>query len=81
MSINDVKEVEIKYFEYLSNKKDCMEYMSIQKWHNGEGYTIFNDDNDSYSFTLAQWDAIRKGIKFLENECDIEFNKRISNQF
>ena len=80
MSIHKVNEVEICYFDYLSNDSDSKCYMSIQAWNNGEGYTIFNDDNQSYSFTHAQWEAIKKGIKYLEAECDRQMMENISNK-
>jgi hypothetical protein len=80
MSVHKVNEVEINYFDYLSKDPDSKCYMSIQAWNSGEGYTIFNDDNQSYSFTHAQWEAIKRGIKYLEAECDKEFQKRISDQ-
>jgi hypothetical protein len=70
MSVHHVHEVEISYFDYLSNNSNSQEYMSIQTWHNGEGYTVFYGDNTSFSFTHAQWNAMKKGIKYLNEEVD-----------
>ena len=76
MSIHHVHEVEheveIDYFDYMSNHTEGREYMSIQTWHNGEGYTIFHGDNTSFSFSHAQWNAMKKGIKYLNDEVDRE---------
>ena len=80
MSVHKVNEVEIDYFDYLSKDINGRCYMSIQRWHNGEGYTIFNDDNTSFSFTHAQWEAIRKGIKYLDAEFDRQMNENISKR-
>jgi hypothetical protein len=42
-------------------------FVEVASWHNGEGFTVSTNDEQPFTLTWAEWDALRKAVKRMNN--------------
>lgn len=42
-------------------------FVEVAQWHNGEGITVSANDKQPFTLTWAEWDALKKAVKRMNN--------------